>query len=343
MAERDIIVIGASAGGVEAVAGLVEGLPRDLAAAVFVVVHFPAHVTSVLPRIITRRGTLPAVHSRDGAPIEHGCVYVAPPDLHLMVERGCMRLVRGPRVNAARPAVDPLFRSAARAYGPRVIGVVLTGNLDDGTAGMIAVHAGGGVCIVQDPDDALYAGMPSSAAQNVPVDHVLPLAEIPQLLTRLVGEPVEERGGGSMGHERCREVEIAEMNELGDGERPGTPSGYVCPECSGGLWEIDEGDLPRFRCRVGHAYSIETLLAEQGTSLEAALWAAYRALAERAALTERMMQRMRERGQPSLEARYRDQALEARQGAATIHGVLMTGSVDVPVLAGGPAARNVTA
>lgn len=336
MAERDIIVIGASAGGVEAVASVVEGLPPDLAAAVFVVVHFPAHVESVLPRILTRRGTLKAVHARDGDAIEHGTVYVAPPDRHLLVERGRMRLVRGPRENAARPAVDPLFRSAALAYGARVIGVVLTGNLDDGTAGLRAVHAAGGVAVVQDPDEALYAGMPSSAVHNVAVDHVVPLAAIPALLTRLVGERVEERGSADMAGEPAREVEIASMEPRVVGrEVPGRPSGYACPECHGVLWEIDEGDLSCFRCRVGHAYSMETLLAEQSTGLDAALWAAYRALEERAALTERMMERMRRRGQAALEARYQAQTREARRSAELIRGVLIDGSADVPMVESG--------
>jgi two-component system chemotaxis response regulator CheB len=343
LSERDIIVIGASAGGVEAVAALVEGLPRDLAAAVFVVVHFPPHTTSVLPRILTRRGGMAAVHPEDGDAIELGCVYVAPPDRHLLVERDHVRLVRGPRENAARPAVDPLFRSAARAYGPRVIGVVLTGNLDDGTAGLLAIKSAGGVAVVQDPDDALYAGMPTSAVRHVEVDHVVRLSELAALLNRLAGQPVEEKGPGPVAQQQSREVPISEMDRAAlEGDRAGVPSGYACPECHGVLWEVTEGSVLRFRCRVGHAYSAETLLAEQGAGMDAALWAAYRALEERAALTERMAERMRERSQPALAARYAEQTAEARARAELIRSVLMMGSQDVPVVEGGPRERNVS-
>ena len=341
--ERDIVVIGASAGGVEAVAGLIEALPSDLAAALFVVVHFPPHATSVMPRIISRRGGMQAIHPDDGAPIEHGCVYVAPPDRHLVVERGLVRLVRGPRENGARPALDPLFRSAARAYGARVIGVVLTGNLDDGTAGLMAVKSAGGVAVVQDPDDALYAGMPTSALRHVQADHVVPLSEIPAVLVRRVGEQVERKGAGPVAQQQNTEVEISEMDRAAlEADRAGAPSGFVCPECSGSLWETDEGGLPRFRCRVGHAYSIESLLAEQGSAMDAAVWAAYRALEERAALTERMEARMAERGQTSLAQRYREQTEETRKRAELIRRVLLLGHEDVPVVEDGPRAKNVS-
>jgi two-component system chemotaxis response regulator CheB len=343
LSERDIIVIGASAGGVEAVAALVEALPRDLPAAVFVVVHFPPHATSVLPRILTRRGGMAAVHPEDGDAIELGCVYVAPPDRHLLVERGHVRLVRGPRENAARPAVDVLFRSAAGAYGPRVIGVVLTGNLDDGTAGMLAIKSAGGVAVVQHPDDAMYAGMPTSVVRHVEVDHAVPLPELAALLTRLVGEPVEEKARGPVARQHSREVPLSEMDrEALEEDRAGAPSGYACPECHGVLWEVAEGNVLRFRCRVGHAYSIETLLAEQGSSMDAALWAAYRALEERAALTQRMAERMRERGQPALHRRFHEQTTETRARADLIRNVLMMGSEDVPVVEGSPREANVS-
>jgi two-component system chemotaxis response regulator CheB len=341
--ERDIVVIGASAGGVEAVASLIEALPRDLAAAVFVVVHFPPHTTSVLPRIITRRGGMAAVHPEDGTPIELGCVYVAPPDRHLLVEQGHVRLVRGPRENGARPALDPLFRSAARAYGARVIGVVLTGNLDDGTAGLMAVKSAGGVVVVQDPDDALYAGMPSSALRHVQADHVVPLSEIAGILVRRVGEPVKPKGAGPVAQQQNREVDISEMDR-GALERPrdGVPSGYACPECHGALWEVDDDGLLRFRCRVGHAYSFENLLAAQGSSMDAALWAAYRALEERAALTARMGARMQEQGQTSLAERYAEQTHETLQRAELIRCVLLMSTQEVPVLEEGPQGQNVT-
>ncbi|MBB4638214.1 chemotaxis protein CheB [Longimicrobium terrae] len=342
MAERDIVVIGASAGGVEAVSSLIEALPRDFPAAVFVVVHFPPHVTSVLPRIISRRGGMLAEHAVDGAPIELGRVYVAPPDLHLIIETGHMRLVRGPRENMSRPAVDPLFRSAARAYGNRVMAVVLSGNLDDGSAGMIAVKKRGGLALVQDPDDALYSGMPASAIRNAPVDHVAPLAEIAQLLIQKAGETVETPEDDRSRALYETEVRVAEMDpDALETPRAGEPSAFACPECHGVLWEVQDGELTRFRCRVGHAYSMENLLAGQSAALDAALWTAYRALEERAALTARMADRMRDRSQPMLAVRYDEQTRETLERAEMIRRVLVTGSEDIPVVEGGPRESNV--
>jgi two-component system chemotaxis response regulator CheB len=178
--------------------------------------------------------------------------------------------------------------------------------------------------------------------ENVRVDHVLPLADLPALLVRLVGEPVEEKGPGPVARQQSSEVPISEMDRQAlESDRAGVPAGYSCPECQGTLWEVNEGKVTRFRCRVGHAYSIETLLAEQGSSMDAALWAAYRALEERAALTERMAERMRERGQLSLYERYREQTAEARSRAELIRRVLMIGGEDVPVVEGGPHEQNV--
>jgi two-component system chemotaxis response regulator CheB len=342
LAERDIVVIGASAGGVEAVAALIEALPADFPAAVFVVVHFPPHVTSVLPRIISRRGSMEAEHAVDGAPIELGRVYVAPPDMHLLLETGHMRLVRGPRENNTRPAVDPLFRSAARAYGPRVIAIVLSGNLDDGSAGLIAVKKRGGLAVVQDPDDALYPGMPSSAIRNAQVDHVVPLGGMAELLTQKAGEAVQEPETHPEAGLYGQETRIAEMDrDALESDRAGAPSAFACPECHGVLWEVQDGDLTRFRCRVGHAYSMENLLAGQSASLDAALWTAYRALEERAALTDRMAVRMRERNQPALATRYEEQTRETLSRAEAIRRVLTSGSQDIPVSERGPREQNV--
>ncbi len=188
MLGHDVIVVGASAGGVEALRGLVGSLPIDLPAAVFLVLHIPAQSPSLLPEILSRSGPLRALHPTNGEVIQHGLIYVAPPDHHLLLEDGFVRVVRGPRENRHRPAIDPLFRSAARAYGSRVVGVILTGSLDDGTAGLLAIKRRGGVAIVQDPDDALYSSMPRSALAHVDVDHVLVLSEIGPVLARLTRE-----------------------------------------------------------------------------------------------------------------------------------------------------------
>lgn len=192
MATRDIIVVGASAGGVEALSQLARGLPEDLSISMFVVLHMPAGGVSALAHILDRAGPLSSSQARDGESIATGHIYVAPPDHHLLVRRGHVALVRGPRVNSHRPAVDPLFRSAARAYGPRVVGVVLSGALDDGTAGLLAVKMRGGVAVVQSPDDALFSGMPSSALDIVEVDHCVPVAEIPPLLSSLARQQIDE-------------------------------------------------------------------------------------------------------------------------------------------------------
>jgi len=182
---HDIIVVGASAGGVQALCSLVHGLPADLAAAIFVVLHVPAGGTSVLPAILKRSGPLEAVHPADRDPIRHGRIYVAPPDRHLLVHNGFVRVLRGPRENGARPAVDPLFRTAASVYGPRVAAVVLSGNLDDGAAGVLEVKERGGIVVVQDPCEAAFAGMPRTTIEHSRVDHCLTLADIPGLLVRL--------------------------------------------------------------------------------------------------------------------------------------------------------------
>ncbi len=329
MTGRDIIVIGASAGGVEALSTLVAGFPTDLPAAVFVVVHFPAGSNSALPAILSRRGRLPAEHPQDGDEILPGRIYVAPPDRHLLVKPGCLRLVRGPRENGSRPAVDPLFRTAARAYGRRVIGVVLTGNLDDGTSGLMSIRGAGGIGVVQDPEEALYAGMPDSAIRIAGAEHVLALAEIGPMLARLAREPVtHEEGEGEVPERTKVEVDIAEMDveALMDDDRPGTPSGFGCPECHGALWDVTESDLPRFRCRVGHGYTGEALLEAQGSALDTAIWTAFRALKERAALARRMASRMEARGQPELMRRYREQEAEAEGKAMLIRSVLLRGA-----------------
>src|SRR5437016_12022670 len=194
MPGHDIIVVGASAGGVEALVTLARSLKRNLQAAVFVVLHMPAQSPSLLPEILGRAGPLKAVQATDDMQIEPGHIYVAPPDHHMLMELGKVRVVRGPKENRHRPAVDPLFRSAALAYGPRVIGVILTGALDDGTAGLLAVKRRGGIAIVQDPDEALYPSMPLSALANVEVDYRLPLSSIGPLLVHLASEQVEENG-----------------------------------------------------------------------------------------------------------------------------------------------------
>lgn len=330
MANRDIVVIGASAGGVEALMHLVSALPADFPAAVFVTLHVPPGAPSALPGILSREGPLPAANPRDGEPIEPGRIYVAPPDHHMLVKPGCVRLSRGPRENSARPAVDPMFRTAARAYGGRVVAVVLTGTLDDGTAGMMVVKGLGGTAVVQDPEDAPFPGMPASVLQHVPVDHVLPLAEIPDLLVRLT------RTISAAGDTPVAEVpDITEVAMAGTSAQlpdppDGIQAGLSCPGCGGTLWEREAGGFVHYRCRVGHSFGEASLQAEQVDTLEAALWVALRALEENAALSRRMSERMTERGSPALARRFGEQAADMHRKAEMIRTVLLE-DVALPV------------
>lgn len=332
MAHRNIIVIGCSVGGVEALQKLVAGLPETFPAAVFVVLHLSPQGTSLLPQILSRSGTLPVVHPHDNDPIRPGHIYVAPPDNHLVIEDGRVRVTHGPKENRHRPAADPLFRSAARWHGQRVIGVVLTGSLDDGTAGLLAIKRRGGIAVVQDPRDALAPGMPQSALEVVSVDHVATLEQIPALLNKLVAVEVMENGRGKSSRLR-KETEIAEldnMNAIEDENRPGTPSQFACPECGGVLWELDGEEMLRFRCRVGHAYTADSLSAEQTEAVEGALWAAMRALEEGASLARRMASNAAKDKHARLEHRFRERARTKMEHAEVLRKLIVEGQ-DEPV------------
>jgi two-component system, chemotaxis family, protein-glutamate methylesterase/glutaminase len=323
MPDHGIVVVGASAGGVEALADLAGSLTSDLPAAVFVVLHLPAAGTSALPEILRRQGRLPAAHVKDGEPIRPGRIYVAPPDHHVLVRTGHVHLSRGPRENGHRPAVDPLFRSAAREYGTRVIGLVLSGALDDGTAGLLAIKSRGGVAVVQDPADALYPGMPGNALEHVEVDHVLAAASMGELLARLVADPAEPPTDAAPSDMRV-EVEMEGFSlEAMEGGHPGRPSGFSCPDCHGVLWQIRDGGLERYRCRVGHAWSPQSLLTQQSEALEAALWVALRSLEERAALARRLAEPARRRGYSITATRFEEQAAEAQQAARLVRDLLL--------------------
>jgi len=287
-----VVVIGASAGGVEALVKVVSGLDPSVEAAVIIVLHLPATGNSVLPDILRRAGSLPVVSATNGQPLEPGCIIVAPPDHHVLVEDGKIVLDRGPRENGSRPAADPLFRSAARARASRVIGVVLSGALDDGVAGLRAIKDAGGMAVVQDPNDALTASMPATALAHVPVDHVVPAGGLAQLLLRLVREVSARTADVNQSTDNPNdEREISSPDEM-----PGPPSSLTCPECGGVMWEDGRGDLLRFRCHVGHSYSAESMLELQGDSVETALWTALRVLQERMHFLDGLANRQRKRG-----------------------------------------------
>jgi two-component system chemotaxis response regulator CheB len=324
-----VIVLGASAGGVHAVCEVIQSWPAGFPAAVFVVLHTTPHSPSLLPNIFSRASCLPASHPAEGEVIQPGRVYVAPPDRHLAIRDGHVHISRNASENGHRPAIDVLFRTAARSYGPRVVGVVLTGNLDDGTAGLAAIKKCGGVAVVQDPEDADYPSMPESAIANVHVDHVLPLAGIGSLLTELLHQPRLAEVVG------CGEVE-EEPDAMGTSKNEsevraarGDPSGLTCPECGGALFE-KPGEQPlHFRCRTGHAYSPESLLAQQSENLEATFWAALRSLEENAALARRMEKRAREHGNLRGCESFKKRADDAAKHAALLRTILEQGGADL--------------
>jgi two-component system chemotaxis response regulator CheB len=289
--KRDIIVIGGSAGGVEAVTQILSDLSADLPAAVFVVVHTSPHSRSMLPQIFSRVTKLSVGNPLGHELIRRSHVYIAPPDFHMLLERDRVKIARGPLENHTRPAIDPLFRSAALHHGPRVIGVILTGFLDDGTAGLVAVKARGGMAVIQDPADAREPSMPRSALDHAEPDYLVPLSMIGPTLTRLAGERIDPPPAPPtrlLDYEARTAASEPQMIHGDEIAIVGEPSMFSCPECNGVLWEV-KGEKPlRFRCRTGHAFSAHTLMADQTSSIETALYTAMRALEESAALARRM-------------------------------------------------------
>jgi two-component system, chemotaxis family, protein-glutamate methylesterase/glutaminase len=294
-----IIVIGASEGGVDAIRSLAAALPANFPAAIFVVLHIGAN-KSQLPALLNLSGPLPASHAKDGEPINSGRIYVAPPDHHLVIERGHMRLTRGPRENWARPAIDPLFRSAAAAYGADVVGIVLTGGLNDGTAGLLEIKRCGGTAIVQDPDDAANPSMPRSAWQHVEVDDRTPLSGLPALLTALVGKRARaaRKDGVSAPAPKTRREEMTADYKLDD------PVAVTCPDCGGALRRTELGRLTQYRCHIGHVYTAEVMVAAQFAALEWSLGAAMRSLSERGELCRQMADKARDAGDADAAAQW---------------------------------------
>jgi two-component system chemotaxis response regulator CheB len=327
MPRHDIVLIGASAGGVEAISRVIADLPRDLRASVFVVLHI-SRGRSMLPEILTRAGRMRAAHPADGEAIQYGRVYIAPPDHHMLIDGEHVRVVRTAAENGLRPALDPLFRSAARSYGPRVIATILTGSLDDGTAGAAAVKLGGGITIAQDPADAFAPGMPTSAINAGFIDHVLPLRDIPVLVGALVDEEATGHSDVEAPVLRAKEPDLGKPpTPIHPEDRPGRPSVFTCPACHGTLWEAHENGLVRFRCRVGHVYSPESMLSAQTDEVDRALWVALRTLEERAALSHRLAERGRERGQAWVDSAFTTRARESEREAGLIRELLYSRNV----------------
>ncbi|HZS85417.1 MAG TPA: chemotaxis protein CheB [Stellaceae bacterium] len=283
---HDIVAIGTSAGGFHTLQSLLRGLPAELPAAVFIVMHVGS--TSHLAQLLDQAGPLRVKEAECGEPIVPGRVYVAGPGRHLLLHDGHILLRRGPRENMARPAIDPLFRSAACSFGARVVGVVLSGALNDGTAGLMAVKRCGGVAVVQDPADAAVPSMPQSALRHVEVDHCVPIAAMPDLLARLAAEPAGKTPEIPLEIRIEAAIAAQELSDMSQNDRLGKPSRFGCPECRGTLWEIADGGTLRYRCHVGHAYSGEALLAAQASDVHKLLRTLLRSHQERAELARRV-------------------------------------------------------
>jgi two-component system, chemotaxis family, protein-glutamate methylesterase/glutaminase len=325
-----VVAVGASAGGVEALKEMAAGLPPDLPCAVLVALHMPAGAASALARIIDGCGPLSAVTARDGEPLTNGRIHVAVPDRHLLVDDHQVVLSQGPTENGHRPAINALFRSVALEFGPNAIGVILSGVLDDGVLGLAAIKGRGGVAVVQDPEDALFPGMPLNAIQGGQLDHRVAAADIGALLGRLADRP-----GGNAAMEPDMGMELENRIAMGkrfstafDGEALGPPSGYSCPDCNGSLMEVQVGN---YRCRVGHAWTSDALLVAQDQEVETALWVALRSLQEKVKLSRKLASNV---GSGPMFDRYTEMADEAEHACSVLSAKLQdayqrpTGSCD---------------
>jgi two-component system chemotaxis response regulator CheB len=307
-----IVALGGSVGSIQAVSRLLAALPATFAAAILVVIHTSEESPGLLPQIFRRHSHMPVIPASH-QPLEAGKAYIAVPGKHLVVTQGAIHVTDGPRENRNRPAIDPMLRSLAKAYQERAIGVVLSGYLDDGTAGLVAIKQYGGIAIVQDPEEAQAPSMPLSALANLHVDHVASLRKLPELLQQLVSAPPPQPP-----------MQVpASTAEKADSV---APSVYTCPECHGTLWEVHTGGLLRFECRVGHTYSSESMLLDQTEASERALWAALRSLEEGAQLARRLMQRATEMKQGYGVERFRQRAEAAEEHIRELRRMLGRGA-----------------
>ena len=313
MAKRDIIVMGASAAGIEVLQTILSALPWDFPASVFVVLHTSEDSPGLLPEILNRHSKIPVMYAVHNMPILPSRVYIAPAGRrHMLLNRGTVRLEPGPRENRNRPSIDALFRSASYAYGMQVIGVVLTGNLDDGSVGLADIKTRGGLAIAQDPDQAMAPSMPISAIESTAVDFVLPVEQIGPKLLELVPSDVAEQK---------QPISIGGRKMAANGQT------YSCPECGGVLEEMRENKLLRFRCRVGHTYSPDSLMADQTEAVERALWAAIRSMEEQAEFSARLAAKSRQNKHPRLARRFSEKA-EINRGNATLLRDLLQRTAD---------------
>jgi two-component system, chemotaxis family, protein-glutamate methylesterase/glutaminase len=337
MANRDIVAIGASAGGLDALRFLLSELPVKFPAALLVVMHLPAKLPSALDSILNRLGTLPAHFARDGEEARHGHVYLAPPDRHLLYDGRQLLLGVGARENFSRPSIDPLFRSLAQCCAHRAIGVLLTGTLGDGSSGLHVLGDCGGKTVVQDPEDAAFPEMPANALRKGAVDHVAALATLPSLLEDLVRQPpaIEREAPEHLIHE----VEIAKSGKstINGMDRIGRRSALTCPECDGVLWEIEEADALRYRCHTGHAFTADLVNIALEDSLSRALAVALRLFEQRSEIAHNLERQATARGQPSTAKMWRERIDEIRIEAEVIRDAIkrinrLVGPVPTPAI-----------
>jgi two-component system chemotaxis response regulator CheB len=322
---KDIVVVGSSAGGVEAVSLVLEGLPSDSMAAVFVVQQTPGHSPSELAMMLNRRSKIPVAIPKDGETIQPGRVYLAPPNQHLIVKRGSICLGNGPKENRSRPAIDVLFRTAAHAYGPRVIGVILSGVLNDGTSGLMSIKNHGGRSIVQDPGDAVFDGMPRSAIALTKVDHVLKAIDIGPLLGSLMADEHQEKGGTAVMPEYKDQADVGEFGGPGIGNvAPYPPSALTCPSCGGAVWQIQEQALTLFKCHTGHSYTAELMLEEQSEAVDAAAWMLLRSINENVNLRKKLAEWARATGRTEEAEFHEQQAQEAEKQSSAFRSLILS-------------------
>src|SRR5436190_12037224 len=308
MAQKDIVVIGGSAGALQVLQTVLSSLPWDFQPAIFVTLHTNEDSPRLLPDILNRHSKLPVMYAVHNAPILPSRVYVAPAgQRHMLLDRSKIRLESGPRENHCRPAIDALFRSASYAYGNQVIGIVLSGNLDDGSAGLASIKVRGGLAIVQNPEDAVAPSMPANAMEATEVDFVLPAEQIGPKLVELAHMAMPDR---------------PQPISFGDRSMRSTGQTYACPECGGVLEEMPENNMTRFRCRVGHLYSPDSLMADQTEAVERALWAAIRSMEEQAELSDRLADNSRQKQRSGLASRFNDKAESSRENASVLRDLL---------------------
>jgi two-component system, chemotaxis family, protein-glutamate methylesterase/glutaminase len=325
MSKVELVVIGASAGGLDGLLTIVKELPPSLPATLLIVMHTNSSGTTYLPDILGRVSRLPVKFAADGQKVGHGQILVAPPDFHVLVSRGKLSLTRGPRENGFRPAIDPLFRTASRIYRKRLMGVILSGALDDGSYGMKVIKEHGGITVVQDPEEAPIPSMPLSVLASMQVDHVLTASEIAKIIDQFATRERTTKAGVMKDRkepEPQNRNSVTQVEEMKDTFGP--PSALTCPDCGGALWEVADKGLLRFRCHVGHQFTGDALDTAQHDAVEGALWTAVRALEEQAAMKHRMAERALGAGLAMVREGFLASAKDSHRQAEAIRGLLFS-------------------